>query len=106
MVSAENWLESNPDNMETEEEIFYIPRSLLYQSMSSPSGSGLIMSGTPLPPGARLVTWRPDMNKSTTTIERRKLKPKMSTPSRSMLVTWVPKQKKQAAWDRHAAWRL
>ena len=87
-------------SLDTEEEIFYIPKSALYNSNvwetglsgpSAPSGpSGT--SWTPVPPGARLVTWRPDMNKKKKKIEeppRQRYQP--ITPARKRLVTWVPR---------------
>ena len=82
-------------NLETEEEIFYIPKSALYDSnMWGPGavGSGSRSSWTPPPPGARLVTWRPDMNQTTKkpeSIIRPRYQP--ITPPRSRLVTWVPR---------------
>ena len=100
--------------MDTEEELFYIPKSALYDNnmwqtetlgQSGPSGpsapsgpSGASgQSWTPLPPGARLVTWRPDMNKKKQKTEapyRPAYQP--YTAARSRIVTWVPKKMKVA----------
>ena len=97
-------------SVDTEEDIFYIPRSALYDSNmsetgpwgpsapsgtwgpsapSAPSGpSG--PSGTPIPPGARLVTWRHDMKKAKTeSAPRQRYQP--STPAMRKIVTWVPR---------------
>ena len=106
--------------MDTEEEIFYIPRSALYGSNmweggqsapgisgpwgpSAPSGpwgpsapSG--PSRTPIPPGARLVTWRPNMKKAKTeSAPRQRYQP--STPARRKIVTWVPRVGDKVAGD-------
>ena len=102
-------------SVDTEEEIFYIPRSALYDSNmseagpwgpSAPSGtwgpsapsapSG--PSGTPIPPGARLVTWRHDMKKAKTeSAPRQRYQP--STPARRKIVTWVPRVGDKGAGD-------
>ena len=98
--------------------IFYIPRSALYgsnmweggQSAPGLSGPGLTgpgisgpwgtwgPSGTPIPPGARLVTWRPDMKKAKTeSAPRQRYQP--STPARRKIVTWVPRVGDKVAGD-------
>ena len=81
-------------SLDTEEEIFYMPKSALYNNnmwMAAPSGpSG--PSGPPVLPGERLVTWRPDMNRKENKTDgpvRQRYQP--STPARKGIVTWVPR---------------
>merc|ERR1711892_1520235 len=98
-------------SLDTEEELFYIPKRALYDNnmwqtetlgQSGPSGpsgpSGASgQSWTPIPPGARLVTWRPDMNKKKQKTEapyRPAYQP--YTAARSRIVTWVPEKMKVA----------
>ena len=100
-------------SLDTEEEIFYIPRSALYGSNmweAEPSGPGLLgplgpsgtsgpwgpsapagHRGTPIPPGARLVTWRPDMKKKAKTESAPRQRYQPSTPAMRKIVTWVPR---------------
>jgi len=81
-------------SLDTEEEIFYMPKSALYNNnmwMAAPSGpSG--PSGSPVLPGERLVTWRPDMNRKENKTDgpvRQRYQP--STTARKGIVTWVPR---------------